>query len=112
MSAPELPEKPAVVRSPAWILTLGSVLAGVVFHLVLLAGPEDDTEPAAWGLAIVAAAVAIALVLAVIRISARPDGPAPGRLRADYLLLLAGTVWIAIIGYPIAAAMGLSTGTL
>jgi hypothetical protein len=109
---PADPNRAEIAASPLWVRLLGAYVAGGVFFLLLLAGPVDDARPAAWGIASLGAVGAIALFLLAVVLVARPGRPEPGRLTADFLTVFAATVGITIVGYPLVAALGLSTGGL
>lgn len=90
----------------------GSLVAGGAFVAVVLGGPRDDRDAAAWGLGLVAAVLIVATVLLGVRLAARPGRPPKGRLTADYIALFAGTTGVVILGIPLVAFFELFFDTL
>jgi hypothetical protein len=90
----------------------GSLVAGGAFLAILLGGPWDDRDTAAWGFGLIAAVVVVAAVLVGVRLAARPGRPPKGRLTADYLALFAGTTFVVVAGIPLVAFFELFFDTI
>ncbi|MDO9409407.1 hypothetical protein [Patulibacter sp.] len=101
----------AAARSVRRVRIVGALATGAAFLAVLIVAPSHSAA-STWGLALLAGAAVVVLCNVAVRISARPDGPAPGRLTGDYLVLAGGGMIFAILGYPVARLLGLLSDNL
>lgn len=92
-------------RAARVVRTLGALATGWAILVVAVVDPTDDRREA-WGLAVLAGIATLAVVLGLVAALRRARN-APGRLSADYLVILAGAVAIPIVGWPLADALGL-----